>query len=167
MLSEFRTLLKIIMCAMLMNPMYHLNHLIPSSDPKQPAFGRRLPSQKFCIVPFWLVGRPSAGVLLPQKFCIVPFWLVGRPLAGVLLPKNFVLFPSGLLAGLRPESSFPKIFIGPPLCPKFARLLKFSLRFPVKSLCEPRSRAAAEIQCINMAFLRNCGCICTKDLETK
>ena len=65
--------------------------------------------QKFCIVPFWLVGRPSAGVLLPQKFCIVPFWLVDRPSAGVLLPKNFVLFPSGLVAGLRPASSFHKI----------------------------------------------------------
>ena len=35
MLSKFRTLLKIILCAMLMNPMYLLNHLIPSSDPKQ------------------------------------------------------------------------------------------------------------------------------------
>ena len=35
MFSEFRTLPKIILCAMIMNPMYLLNHLIPSSDSKQ------------------------------------------------------------------------------------------------------------------------------------
>ena len=44
--------------------------------------GGRPPSQKFCIVPFWLVGRPSAGVLLPKKIVLFPFgvsfWLVGQ-----------------------------------------------------------------------------------------
>ena len=40
------------------------------------------------------------------KFCIVPLWLVGRPSAGILLPQNFELFPPGLLAALRPASSF-------------------------------------------------------------
>ena len=105
---------------------------------------------KIFIVPFWLVGPPSVGFLLPQnfelfpsvllagpwpvssfpkilycsllvcwlalgwrppstKFCIGPFWLVGWPSAGILLPQNFELFPPGLLAGLRPASSFPKI----------------------------------------------------------
>ena len=32
---RIHTLLKIILCAILMNPMYLLNHLIPSSEPKQ------------------------------------------------------------------------------------------------------------------------------------
>ena len=74
-------------------------------------------SQKFCIVPFWLVGRPSAGILLPKNFVLFPFgvsfWLVGQPSAGLLLPQNLV------------------------------RGLNFFLSFPVKSLREPRSRPAA------------------------
>ena len=73
--------------------------------------------QKFCIVPFWLVGRPSAGILLPKNFVLFPFgvsfWLVGQPSAGLLLPQNLV------------------------------RGLNFFLSFPVKSLREPRSRPAA------------------------
>ena len=70
------------------------------------------------------------------KVCIVPLWLVGPPLAGILLPKNFVLFSSGLLAGLRPASSFPKklycsllacrpAFGWPPPSPKFGTGGKF------------------------------------------
>ena len=85
MLSKFRTLSKIILCAMLMNPMYLLNHLIPSSDPKQPAFGWRPPSQKilYCSL---LACWPAFGRRPPsQKFCIVPFWsflLACRPAFG-------------------------------------------------------------------------------------
>ena len=77
------------------------------------AFGRRPPSAKFCIVPFWLVGRPSAGILLPKNFVLFPFgvsfWLVGQPSAGLLLPQNLV------------------------------RGVNFFLSFLVKSLREPRS----------------------------
>ena len=67
------------------------------------------------LLAYW----PTFGRHSPSpKVCVVPFWLVGLPLAGILLPKNFVLFPSGLLAG-----RFPKILCCSLMesCPAFGR----------------------------------------------
>ena len=117
MLSEFLTLLKIILCAMLMNPMNLLNHLIPSSEPKEwDKLMAHIPKKNlYCsLLACWLAfsrGPPSL------KSCIVSFRLVCRPLS-----QNFVLFPHEKLAGLRQAFSFLKILY----CSLLACLQAFS-----------------------------------------
>ena len=68
MLSEFRTLSKIILCAMLMNPMYLLYHLIPFSDLKQ---WDKMMAHKFVQVSYAVLKLFCVVCL----FALVPFFL--------------------------------------------------------------------------------------------
>ena len=116
--------------------------------------------QKICIPPFWLVGHPSAGLLLPKNFVLfascllaslfpvtpfqnilyIHFWLIGWPSVSILLPQNFVLFPSGLLARCLPKILYCSLLAcWPAASPKFCIVPLWKVGWPLAGILLPQN----------------------------